>query len=240
MESLAFPSIDPSSPPAFITVTATRDVDPLTRALRDAFQDAMALRSRLEDAAFRVDGFAGKKFRMLLNNLLNELPDSRYLEIGLYHGASFCSAVHANGVQAVGIDNWSDDDGERAIFDGYLSDLGSETADVEILDQDCRDVPYETIGKFNVMHYDGPHEEEGRFDAIFRASAAMDDRYILIVSDWNLERVRSGTFDALRDAWIAVDYSIEVRTSFDGKRPSIHGPRSEWHNGVLLAVVSKS
>lgn len=240
MESLAFPTIDPSSPPAFITVTATQDVDPLTVAVRDAFQEAMALRSDLTEAAFRIDGFSGKKFRMFMNNLMSRLADPRFLEIGLYHGASLCSAIHANQVRAVGIDNWSEHDGERAMFDAYLADFKWDATHVEILEQDLADVPYETIGKFNVMHYDGPGEGEGRLDGIFKASAAMDDRYILIVANWNRERVRSGTFDALRDAWIAVDYSVEIRTSFDGALPFMNGQKSEWHNGVLLAVVSKS
>jgi hypothetical protein len=134
--------IDPSSPPAFVTVSATQAVDPLIRAVRDAFQDAMAMRGALCEAAFHVDGFSGKKFKLLMNNLMNELPDPRYLEIGLYHGGTFCSAVYLNDLCAVGMENWSQFEGQRAIFDNNLAAFTSELNDIEIFDGDSHQVDY--------------------------------------------------------------------------------------------------
>jgi hypothetical protein len=67
----------------------------------------------------------------------------------------------------------------------------------------------------------------------------MENTHILIVDDWNWNHVRKGTFAALRDAKLGIDYSIEVRTTFNGEFPFVSGQNSEWHNGTVVAVVSK-
>jgi len=242
MQADHWPSIAQSDPPppyALVTATASRQIDTLGQALRDAFQDAMAYRGRLREDAFLLSGFSGKKFRLLMNNLINYVPDPRYLEIGVYHGASFCPAIFRNRVRAVGIDNWSEYGGQRHFFDQNLATYRSADADVKIIEQDFRDVDYTTLGKFNVLFYDGSHSEKDQYDGILYPQPAMDYPHVMIVDDWNWDRVRKGTFDALRDARLNIDYSIEVRTTFDGDIPLVSGPRSEWHNGTILAVVSK-
>jgi hypothetical protein len=75
MRSESWPRIAPADPPqpyAAVTATASRDIDALGRAVRDAFQDAMAMRGRLREEAYNVQGFSGRKFRLFLNNLMNE------------------------------------------------------------------------------------------------------------------------------------------------------------------------
>ncbi len=237
-----WPSIiksDPPSPYALVTATAGNQLDMLAKAVRDSFQDSMAYRGRLRDEAFLLSGFSGKKFRLLMNNLINEVHDPRYLEIGVYHGASFCPAIFRNKVRAVGIDNWSEYGGQRHIFDQNLSDYRTNNTDVDIIERDFRLVDYRSIGKFNVLFYDGSHEEKDQYDGILFPQPAMDYPHIMIVDDWNWDRVRKGTFDALRDAKLTVDYSIEIRTSFNGEIPLVSGPSSEWHNGTIIAVISK-
>jgi hypothetical protein len=237
-----WPSIAKSDPPppyAQVTVTSEPAIDALGRAIRDAFQDAMAMRGRLRDKVFQVHGFSGKKFRTLMNNLMSEVPDPRYLEIGLFHGASFCSALFRNKMHAVGIDNWSEYGGKREVFDDNLRKCAPPEAVIDIIETDFRQVDYRSIGKFNVLFYDGSHAEKDQYDGVFLPQPAMDDSYILIVDDWNWPWVRQGTFDALRDAKARVSYSVEVRTSFNGELPVVHGAQSEWHNGTILAVVSK-
>jgi hypothetical protein len=56
----------------------------------------------------------------------------------------------------------------------------------------------------------------------------------------SLEQVRRGTFNALTDAKRRIEYSIEVRTTFNNEHlPQVHGQTSEWHNGCIVAVTSK-
>jgi hypothetical protein len=242
MHSEAWPSItksDPPSPYASVTVSASQRIDTLGKAVRDAFQDAMAMRGRLRDEAFKVHGMSGTKIRLLLNNLMGEVPDPRYLEIGLFHGASFCSALFKNKLRAVGIDNWSEYQGKRQLFTDNLNKFISEDTDVEIIEADYHKVDYGKLGKFNILFYDASHAQKDQYDGVFLPQIAMDESHIIIVDDWNTNVVRNGTFDALRDAKLSIDYSVEVRTTFNGDFPVVFGPKSEWHNGIIVAVVSK-
>ena len=238
----AFPSFPSSHPPPFAqtTAAATSREHALIAPINAAFEDAMAMRTRLREDAFRVDGFSGRKFRAFLNALVQEVPDPRYLEIGLFHGASFCPAVFKNRVTALGIDNWTEYGGARSIFDRNLAALKSETANVTILESDFRKVDYTAHGRFNVLFYDGSHTEQDQYDGVVFTQPAMDDKYILIVDDWNWPHVRSSTYLALKDTKVRIDFQIEVKTTFNGEElPLVNGRNSEWHNGCIIAAVSK-
>jgi FkbH-like protein len=243
MRSEAWPSIEKSDqPPSYALVTASisGEIDALGKAVRDAFQDAMAMRGRLSEEAFHVDGFSGRKFRLFLNNLMSEVPNPRYMEIGVFHGASFCSALWKNKLRAVGIDNWTEYDGKRQVFMDNLAKFRSAEADVEIIEEDFHRIDYGNIGKFNILFYDGPHTEKDQYEGISLPQPAMDDQQIVVVDDWNWSPVRRATFDALRDLHLDIDYSIELRTTFnDEALPVVHGQNSEWHNGSIVAVVSR-
>ncbi len=200
----------------------------------------MAERGRLRDEAFRVDGFSGRKFRLFLNNLFGELAEPRYLEIGLFHGASFCPAIFKNRIRAVGIDNWSEYGGTSTKFYANLAQFNHDGADVKIVESDFRKVDYTTLGPFNVMFYDGSHHEKDQYDGVILPMPALDDRAILIVDDWNWHHVRRGTFAALKQSGRQVTYSVEVRTTFAGEHlPLVNGRGSEWHNGCYVAVIER-
>jgi hypothetical protein len=212
----------------------------LIAPINAAFEDAMAMRTRLNEDVFSVDGFSGRKFRAFLNALIQEVPDPRYLEIGLLHGASFCPALFKNRVTALGIDNWTEFGGTRDIFDRNVAALKPQTANVTILESEFRKVDYAAQGRFNILFYDGSHTEQDQYDGLMFPQPAMDDKYVLIVDDWNWPHVRSSTYQALRDAMVRVDFQIEVKTTFNGEElPLVNGRNSEWHNGCLIAAVTK-
>jgi hypothetical protein len=241
VHSEAGQSIAKSDPPQpYAQVTATQQIGILGKAVRDAFQDAMAMRGRLSDDAFRVNGFSGRKFRLLLNNLMRAVPNPRYLEIGAFHGASFCSALFKNKMRAVAIDNWLWGKDTKKLFTDNLNRFVSEDSDVQVIEGDFRKVEYDKLAKFNILFYDGAHDEKDQYDGVFIPQRAMEYPHVMIVDDWNWDRVRKGTLDALRDAKLGIDYSVEVRTTFNNDYlPLVNGPGSEWHNGTIVAVVSK-
>jgi hypothetical protein len=228
-------------PYAQTTAMTTTRLNPFVDAINAAFEDAMAMRTKLRDEAFRVDGFSGKKFRIFMNNIVSELEKPRYLEIGLFRGASFCPAIFKNKVHAVGIDNWSEYNGTPKQFHDNIALFRSELSDVIIIEQDFRTVDYAAIGPFNILFYDGSHAEKDQFDGVLLPQSGMADKYILIVDDWNWARVRKGTYDALKAAKAKIDFQLEVRTSFNEEHlPLVNGRGSEWHHGCLIAAVSKS
>jgi hypothetical protein len=240
--SSTWPEIRSAEPmPYTLTTAVARSTqNPLIAPAITAFEDAMEERGRLRPEAFHVHGFSGRKFRTFMNNLLHDVPAPRYLEIGLFHGASFCSAISNNKVSAVGIDNWTEYGGRPEFFHDNLAKFKNDDSTIQIIESDFRRVDYGSIGRFNILFYDGSHSEQDQYDGVSRPQPAMENQSILIVDDWNWPQVRSGTFRALRDARVQIDYQIEVRTTFANENlPLLHGARSEWHNGCFIAVLTK-
>jgi len=245
MAAVAWPDLKPTPPPspyAHVTVTAQGRPEALQRVVCTAFEDAMAERTRLTREAFLVSGFSGRKFRIFMNALLGAIPNPRYIEIGLFHGASFCPAIFKNDLKAVGIDYWPSGYGANPeTFMKNLQAFRTERSDITILDKDFRTVDFTDLGQFNVLFYDGSHAEKDQYDGIMIPQPALDETSVLVVDDWNWDHVRRGTLNALRDAKVTINYTIEVRTSFTNTGlPLVNGPQSEWHNGCFVAVVTKT
>src|ERR1700677_3061838 len=99
-----------------ITMIETSDRPPLAQRMRTAFEDALAARGHMDERAYRVEGFSGRKHRLFLNNLIAAVEQPRYLEIGIFRGATFCAAVSNNKVHATGIDNWAEFGGKASEF----------------------------------------------------------------------------------------------------------------------------
>ena len=213
---------------------------PFSMILRHAFDRALAGDGDLDDRILSIPGMSGKKFRLLLNNLVSSVANPQYLEVGVFQGATFCSAIWGNHVRATAIDNWSEYGGPANAFYKNLGEFWRPSASVTVLNSDFRTVDYARIGTFNIYFFDGPHQYQDQYDGARVIHAALEDPAILIVDDWNWEQVRSGTSNGLRDARVSIDYSIELRTTEDGTFPLTHSTESDWHNGVFLAVISKS
>ncbi len=117
---------------------------------------------------------------------------------------------------------------------------------MSLIENDFRLVPYQALGPFNVMFYDGPHAEQDQYDGIKSPFPALADRAIVIVDDWNWIHVRNGTLRALKDLGAEIEYSIDLRSSQQDEGdpgqivPGGAGMHSEWHNGFFAAVIRKT
>src|SRR6266487_3730741 len=119
-----------------------------------AFEGALAGCGELDETVYGIQGFCGRKHRLFLNNLLRALPNPRYLEIGLFKGATFCAALWHNKVAAVGVDNWSEyDHGSGVHFYRNLALCKGPAAQVTIIERDFRRAPIAAFGSFNVGFY---------------------------------------------------------------------------------------
>jgi hypothetical protein len=186
-----------------------------------------------------MDGMSGKKYRMLINNLIRGLDNPRYLEIGTWAGSTLCSAISGNTVQATAIDNWSEFGGPKAQFFKNIERFKTPNANLSFLEKDFRSVDYTQLGCFNVYMFDGPHAAADQFDGIALVQPALDDEFILVVDDWNHKPAREGTLKALHDLNLSIVHCYEIRTTLDGTHPTVARQASDWHNGYLMAVVAK-
>jgi hypothetical protein len=188
-----------------------------------------------------MDGMSGKRYRYLINNLVELTENPRYLEIGSWLGSTACSALYGNISKALCIDNWSEFGGPREMFLQNI-DAIKKTAKIDFtfLESDYRQVNYANLGKFNIFLFDGPHTEEDQYAGVSLTEPALDDVYTFIVDDWNWEPVRSGTLNAIHRCRIEIICSIEIRTSQDNTQPdSAAFRKSDWHNGYFIAVCKK-
>jgi len=239
--AISAPSAMQQAPPLNPQITETNILSdsPLVQYLRAAFQKSNAGLGQIDPGVLSMDGMSGRKYRLFINNLIGSMPAARYLEIGTWAGSTLCSAINKNSVKATAIDNWSEFGGPKAQFLQNLERFRTRSAEVRFIESDFRTINYTQLGRFNVYMFDGPHTAADQFDGISFALPALEDEFILIVDDWNHTPAREGTFKAIQDLKLSVLYGIAIRTTLDGSHPSIARQASDWHNGYLIAVVSK-
>ena len=215
---------------------------PEANLLSDALFDSLAMRHKLPDSVKTLNGMSGRKYRYLINNLMQSLDNARYLEVGSWQGSTACSAMYGNDCTAVCIDNWSETMQGVHAKEGFLRNTGNimtPDIDFKFIEDDFKNVDFTNLGKFNVYLYDGAHGEKDQYDGIVRAQPALEDTYYQIVDDWNGPEVQKGTLDALRDLGNTIVARIDILTRRDGVHPILHSQYSDWHNGYFIAVVKK-
>jgi hypothetical protein len=107
-------------------------------------------------------------------------------------------------------------------------------SEFKFIESDFRSVDYQSIGKFDIYLFDGPHHEKDQYDGIELVLPALDETFTLIVDDWNWKEVRDGTNRALNDLGINTHCSITIKTNDNPVNTA-----SDWHNGYFIALCSK-
>ena len=79
----------------------------LIDTVKNALVKAKKEESKLCKATLDIPGLTSHKVKHFINNIC-ELPDCKYLEVGVYQGAMFTSALEGNDLVATAVDNWSD------------------------------------------------------------------------------------------------------------------------------------
>ena len=187
--------------------------------------------TKLNQKALQMSGMSSFKVRNFLNKLL-EIPDARYLEIGVWQGATFYSALYGNSPQfAVAIDNFSQFEGSEQIFQANLNDVG---VPFEFINSDS----FVTKGKlqskkFNIYFYDGCHLESSQFKAIEYYYDNMDDEFIYICDDWNWPDVKNGTSRAIQSKNLSIVKEWDLPANGNGDLEN-------WWNGLWVAILRKN
>ena len=211
--------------------------------LKKSLEKAQALDSKIPLWIKNLEGLSGKKYRYLLNNLIEIFPDPKYLEIGSWLGSTACSAMYQNSLSITCIDNWSetfkDIRNQSDIFSKNIRKSSNKNINFKIIEKDFRKINYSMIGKFNIFFFDGPHHMIDHYDAIKLVQPSLFKKFILIIDDWNWRQVRLGTLKAIKDLNLKVIANLEIRTSQDDLRPIVDSKTSEWHNGYSFFIICK-
>jgi hypothetical protein len=209
----------------------------LVAHLKRAFEESNAGRSKVNSDILALSGMSGAKTRHFYNNLL-QLEDARYLEVGTWKGSSVCSAMCGNSAQVVCIDNWAEFGGPKAEFlHNFEQFKGANNA--QFIESNAFKVNVAQLPKFNIYMYDGDHSQNAHRLALTHFINAMDDVFIFVVDDWNWDKVRRGTRQAIQELKLDVVFEHEIRyTQNDQHTPKPIAEKEYW-NGIWAAVLRK-
>jgi len=189
-------------------------------------------KTKLNEKALKLDGMSSFKVRNFLNYLL-EYPNSKYLEIGVWKGSTFYSALYKNYPQyAVAIDDWSGFNGSSLLdeFKSNIKDL-ENPYEVHCIDSFQFDIE-QFKQKFNFYFYDGDHSVLSHELALTYYYGALEDSFVYICDDWNAPDVKNGTKIGIEKTGLKVIKEWELPAKFNGDQEN-------WWNGLYVLFASK-
>lgn len=186
--------------------------------------------SKLTDEVHAIEGMTGIKTRHFYNNLLN-IEDARYLEIGCWQGSSSCAAMFGNRAHVILMDDFSGFGSPKEQFINNFEKFKGEN-DAIFIEHDCFKFDIGNFDKkFNIYLFDGDHSSQSQFDAITHYLPAMDEVFIYVCDDWNMETVQQGTLRAIEENKLQVLWSKEITTD--------HQDPIGWWNGIKVFVFKQ-
>jgi hypothetical protein len=216
------------------------------------FNEADGERSKLmEQERLNNYGFSSIKLRAFLNNLCSK-DKTTYLEIGLYRGSTFISALYQNkGISAaVGVENFKYDDREPTKFrpqgwsnvKSHLYDILDKykfndaiTDKLTILDMDFQAVEWEAQPKFNVVFFDVSPISPAIYKTFFdEVTKALSTNAVLVFSQFSSEKNALMLEEAIEKASdkITVEYKF---SRISNSNADAYG----YYSGILVLGVKK-
>ncbi len=217
--------------------------DELTIKLKASLEETLSNTRKINKWLLDLEGLSGRKYRSLINNLIQKIEKPSYLEIGSWLGSTACSACFKNNLNITCIDNWSQNFTNKynpqKEFLKNIKKCLTKKSQFKLISKNFRKINFKKIGKFNIYLYDGPHHLEDHFDAIKVAQPALNEKYLLIIDDWNWDQVRAGTERAINELKLNIISKLEIRTTIDGSNSLFSGESSDWHQGYCFFVIKK-
>lgn len=202
----------------------------------------------LNEELLQYPGMTGKKTRHLYNNICNLYGRKKiavkYLEIGVWYGSSSIAAMFKNHIEdSLFIDNWAQFNGKRSKFIEAMEKYKTETSKYRFIEDDCWKVDTKTLPQkyFNIYLYDGEHTEIDQYKALSYYINVLEDTFIFVVDDWNFMDVRDGTFRAIQELNLTVNFRYENFISREHLigMPNHEGKHTFW-NGCGIFVLTKN
>lgn len=187
------------------------------------------------DDALALDGFSSPNTRSVLNRAVSTVPRARILEVGSYLGSTAVAMCHGNAVECIHlIDNHSEFGDTRSQL-AATAERFALPATIHDLDY-FAPLPLGVFGgtKFNVYHYDGPHDEEQHARELSVAWPHLANAFVYVVDDYSWDKVRRGC-----DAGLAALADRLIVVSKNVYESSVTNDRTGYWNGLLVAWCVK-
>jgi hypothetical protein len=185
-----------------------------------------------------IEGLTSDRTKKLLN-ALGKLSTS-YLEIGVLNGATFCSVLKDNTLNAYAVDDWNHivqaANGTTNIQSNkekFISNVKKFKGNnkIKLFDSHFLNVDKSTIDYIDFMFYDADHSEELTRASVTYFSNKFTNNAILIFDDANFDGVVSGALKGIEDSGLKVLYQKIILNDIEDAE--------QWWNGLLIVVIGK-
>ena len=181
-----------------------------------------------------VPGLTSPRVKQLLHEIAKKRAN--YLEIGAAMGATAVSVLDT-GINVTCVDNWSTDiqpqedvfglpTNTKEVFESHTRHYTNLT----VIDKDLFDV--ELSSRFDMVFYDGPHDERNVERAIKHYSRYFDKQTVLILDDANWAGVVAGARKGIDTA----KFTVKFEKMFLNKVEDT----TMWWNGLYIMVVERN
>lgn len=205
------------------------ELNTIKEKIENCILSANDLKSKLTIDILNIHGYTSERIRHLLNNIGNAFPNTNYLEIGTWKGATLMSSIYNNSYKNIyAIDNWSEFEGPK---DEFYSNTGGYKNIIKFYEQDCFTFDLNNIKEpIDIYFYDGNHDQESQYKALTYYNSALSETFILFVDDWEFDKVENGTRDAIKDLNYTIVNEWELMSD---------EPEGIWWHGFYVAIISK-
>ena len=177
----------------------------------------LSLSDDLPQEIYEIHGYNSKRVRNLYNNIC-KLKDFNYLEVGCWKGASTISCLYGNDFKrAYIIDNWSEYGNVKNDFHKNLNTFMSDRSnDITTFNEDSFAISLDKIDeKIDIFLYDGNHSYDSQKKALTYFYEKLNDEFIYIVDDWNIDPVIIGTFDAIKELNLKIEFMSVLPSEYE-------------------------
>jgi predicted O-methyltransferase YrrM len=163
-----------------------------------------------------------------------------YLEIGSYLGATLCSVIKDNPINAIAVDNWIEQIQPQTgkdlpannfeTFKANVEKYQPSSGDLTVINADMLSVDTTPWTKqIQMFFYDGPHDAESTASAVKHYWNTFSNEVVLIFDDANWAGVVEGAREAINECEGLVTYEKILLNSEENP--------NEWWNGLYILVV---
>ena len=220
-----------------------RELHPYIQRCLDSVDKATKKESKFHHD---IEGLSSDTVRHFLNNICS-YDDTKYLEVGVYNGSTFCAAIQGNDITAYAADHWEDknirpvrDDiewsGEEGSIEKFIENVKTtwtDNSNIAILNGDIRIATEENLDKkVNTIFYDADHDGSVQKSCLNHILNYTEDEFILIVDDANFKDVVESAKEFASENKLDILYERIILT--DELEDS-----NSWWNGIVIFVLKK-
>lgn len=197
-----------------------------------AIDRATTLHSKIDPETMgKLEGLSSPRVRHLLNNLASQ--SKSYLEVGCYLGGTLRAALHNNNLYAAAVDNFSMSPATRDLFFKNTEGLEFDFFEEDSFSLDTRKIKQ----PIELYFFDGCHSVDAQYKAVSHFLPAMADEFVMVIDDWDMNKVRVGTHTAL------IDYKIKPLEKYElrgASGQSLEERLNSWWGGLGIFKIRKA